>query len=129
MRFTRFPIVAAAPPLLALLALVSCNSDGRTLRPALASQNATIYSSSTTTSPVETTSAFDNGFTSTFPTVTTIPPTTLPFVLELPFQDGGAIDPKFTCTGVDVHPQVGWLGAPAGAFFAPSTDTRQSEQQ
>ena len=39
----------------------------------------------------------------------------LPFILNLPFQDGGAIGAKFTCTGLDVHPQVSWLGAPAAA--------------
>ena len=87
------------------LGLAACKSDGRTLRPADPTQTQSVYTETTTTVP--TTTAGD--------VVSPATTTALAFQLQLPFTDGGAMDARFTCNGVDVHPQISWLGAPADA--------------
>lgn len=93
--------------LAAVVALVGCNSDGRYLRPAQPGQTQSVYTPTTTTVPgsVDTLGG------------TVVPETqapTLAFVLHLPFTDGGAMDAKYTCNGLDLHPAVSWLGTPDG---------------
>lgn len=103
-------------PLLAMLAgvgLVSCNSDGRTLRPAGPGQNQSVYTPTTTTTPAGNVLDTVDGGVAAAVTTTTV--AQLPFTLSLPWADGGQIDPRYTCNGADVQPQVAWLGAPAAA--------------
>jgi len=96
------------------VALASCKSDGRTLRPAKPTQTQSVYTPTTTTVPATTVTSFDNSKVGTIGTTTTLPSTTVPFTLQLPFAEGGAIDPRFTCNGTDVHPQIAWFGTPLG---------------
>jgi hypothetical protein len=91
-----------------VVGLVGCNSDGRTLRPARPDQTGSVYTTTTTsTVPVEADAgaALD-------PALET---PALAFVLNLPWEEGGAIDPRYTCDGADIQPGVSWLGAPADA--------------
>lgn len=37
-----------------------------------------------------------------------------PFSVVAPWQDGGEIDPRFTCDGLDVAPAISWGSVPAG---------------
>jgi Raf kinase inhibitor-like YbhB/YbcL family protein len=37
-----------------------------------------------------------------------------PFVLAAPWVDGGDIDPRYTCDGLDVSPALSWGAVPAG---------------
>ena len=129
MRFSRLPLFIAAAAV-AAAGLVACKSDGRTLRPATPDQDQSVYTTSTT---VASTAAFSNATASNAGAGglgssdlggsiaiggtpgSSADSAALPFILNLPFQDGGAIDAKFTCNGLDVHPQVSWLGAPAAA--------------
>ena len=91
----------------AVLALVGCNSDGRSLRPAQPGQTQSVYTPTTTTVPT----SVDTVAPAVVPA--TLAPT-LAFVLHLPFTDGGRMDAKYTCNGADLHPAVTWLGTPDG---------------
>ena len=106
MRIAR-PILLFSLPVITI-AFVGCNSDGRTLRPARPDQTGSVYTT-TTTSTVPTQvidgSALD-------PALET---PALAFVLNLPWEEGGAIDPRYTCDGADIQPGFSWLGAPADA--------------
>ena len=105
--------VLRAHPILALAcgcalaagALVACNSDGRTLRPADSSQTESVYTPTTTTTIPG----------ASVPAVAPAESTEVSFQLVLPWVDGGTIDPRYTCNGDDVQPQVSWFGAPADA--------------
>ncbi|MCU1395134.1 MAG: hypothetical protein JWM34_3562 [Ilumatobacteraceae bacterium] len=92
---------------LTVVGLAACNSDGRTLRPALPSQNQSVYTPTTTTVPATTSTVA-----TAYVPVTDAP--ALAFVLHMPWADGGAIDATYTCNGADVSPAVSWLGAPDG---------------
>jgi Raf kinase inhibitor-like YbhB/YbcL family protein len=92
--------------------LAACNSDGRTLRPAKPTQTQSVYTPTTTTVPPTTVTSIDNSKIGTLGTSTTLASATIPFTLQLPFTEGGAIDSRFTCNGTDVHPQIAWLGTP-----------------
>lgn len=59
--------------------------------------------------------------TSTTTTTTTTVPGSVPvpepadgFILETPWESGGAIDPRYTCDGGDVSPELGWTTPPEG---------------
>jgi Raf kinase inhibitor-like YbhB/YbcL family protein len=89
----------------ATLVLVACNDDGRTLRPAKPSQTQSVYTPTTTTTIApQSTLALDAA-----------DGESLAFVLSLPWVNNGSIDPRYTCAGDDVQPQVSWFGAPAEA--------------
>jgi Raf kinase inhibitor-like YbhB/YbcL family protein len=94
--------------LLSPLALASCKSDGRTLRPpsSLDPKNGSISVPTTVTTiagvpPVE--QALDQA------------PPVIPFAVQTPWADGGTIDKQFTCAGADVSPAITWLSPPADA--------------
>lgn len=88
---------------------VACNDDGRTLREPGPDQTASVYTT-TTSSTVAGDVVADPG--SLDPALET---PALAFVLNLPWADGGTIDPRYTCDGADIQPGVSWLGAPADA--------------
>ena len=108
---TVFAVIGCTAILAAVLA--ACNSDGRTLRPAKPTQTQSVYTPTTTTVPATTVTSIDNSKIGTIGTSTTLASATVPFTLQLPFGEGGAIDPRFTCNGADVHPQIAWFGTPA----------------
>lgn len=77
-------------PVVALV-LVSCSTDdGRAMRPPDAGQTESVAIATTTVDP---------GAGS-------------PLLLTLPWTEGGAIDPRFTCDGNNVSPAVSWTGGP-----------------
>ncbi len=92
------------------LAATACNSDGRTLRPAGPDQTASVYTTTTSSTVVETTVL---GAAIAEDPALDVPE--LAFVLNLPWEEGGAIDPRYTCDGADIQPGFSWLGAPANA--------------
>lgn len=108
---TVFAVIGSAAILAVVLA--ACRSDGRTLRPAKVTQTQSVYTPTTTTVAATTVTSIDNSKIGTIGTSTTLASATVPFTLQLPFSDGGEIDPRFTCNGADVHPQIAWFGAPA----------------
>ena len=108
---TTFSVLGPLLVSLGAIGLVACNSDGRTLRPAGPGQNQSVYTPTTTTTTAGNVLDTVNGALAV--TTTSVAP--LPFTISLPWADGGAIDARYTCNGADVHPQVGWLGAPEGA--------------
>jgi Raf kinase inhibitor-like YbhB/YbcL family protein len=93
---TRLAAVATAVTL-ALVLLVACSSDGRTLRPAGPNQTLSII---TTTSAAPST------------TGDSVRPGS-GFVVTAPWADGGFIDAQYTCKGADTSPAISWSGVPA----------------
>lgn len=81
--------ITLAAPLLTALVLTACNDDGRTLAPA-----PTVPVSQATT--------------------TTAPGAVQLTLSSAAFDDGGFLDPAFTCDGVDVSPPLEVTGVPAG---------------
>lgn len=106
-RRSRLPIVIAATAVL----LAACNDDGRTLRPARPDQNDSVSTSVATTLAID-----DGGVPLTLPP--TLPPSTAAELVELgmtaPWEEGGTIDPYYTCDGAGVSPALIWTPAPAG---------------
>jgi Raf kinase inhibitor-like YbhB/YbcL family protein len=109
--------VAVLASLLALIGLAAaCDTDdGRTMRPPTAAQRAALPTT-TTSSTVPTVldpTAGDLGAPSTAGTAgSTV--AAAPFLLTVPWADGGAIDARFTCDGVDTSPALSWTAPPAG---------------
>jgi Raf kinase inhibitor-like YbhB/YbcL family protein len=106
-----------------------CRHDGRTLRPALPSQNGTVSTTAPDTVPDSEDDFFDTGApdqqlpggsleSSTTGTAGTGPSTLAPLVPALvvtaPWRDGGPIDPRYTCKGDNVSPALSWTAPPQG---------------
>jgi hypothetical protein len=96
--------------LLALVALGACRNDGRTLRPADPSQNASVFTPSTTS-----TLAGDSVQPVASDLNNEIDLPEISFVLQTPWADGGVIDTRYTCNGEGISPAITWIGAPAEA--------------
>ncbi len=98
----RFLIAASA------LAVIpaACKSDGRTLREPGPDQTQSVYTPSTTSTVVDQLLPGNA-------VIDTNPPLT--FALNLPWANGGTIDPRYSCHGLDAQPSFSWLGAPAEA--------------
>ncbi len=108
---------------LLLLAASGCKSDGRTLRPARDDQNASVSTPapSATDDPTFIDPDAANSTETTTPLITT--PTTTAGTLvppagtllaTAPWRNGEAIDPRYTCDGLNVAPALSWSAAPAG---------------
>ncbi len=96
---------------LLLMAVGGCKSDGRVLRPARTDQNASV----STTAPAVTddpTLVDPDAADSTSAPSTVTPPGVL--LATAPWREGGAIDARFTCDGLNVAPALSWSAAPAG---------------
>jgi len=122
--------LVALPLSLAALALIAsgCRHDGRTLRPALPSQNGSV----STTLPPTVPETEDDFFDTQVPDVTvavapggpievsttntgvTIVSASSALAVTAPWRDGAAIDPRYTCKGANVAPALSWSAAPAG---------------
>jgi Raf kinase inhibitor-like YbhB/YbcL family protein len=103
----------------------ACRHDGRTLRPARPDQTQSISTTavSTTVAVIE-----DGSGDSTADTLLvddtaqgndTADTGTLPLgdeglTLTAPWDDGGTIDPRYTCDGDNIAPAVSWSAAPKG---------------
>jgi len=120
-RLVAIPISLAALSLLAS----GCRHDGRTLRPALPSQNGSVSTTAASTVP----DTEDDFFTteagaagapggpievSTTNTGVTIATAAAALAVTAPWRDGAAIDPRYTCKGDNVAPALSWSPAPAG---------------
>jgi len=119
--------LVAIPISLAALALLAsgCRHDGRTLRPALPSQNGSVSTSVASTVP-ETEDDFFNTQASqgvapggpievsTTNTGVTIVSASAALTVTAPWRDGAPIDPRYTCKGANVAPALSWSPAPAG---------------
>lgn len=104
---------------LALVAFSACRSDGRILRPALPSQNGSVFTASTTTTIVD--DAVQPNGSAVLPGAglpgasNDVPGTGLAFSLHTPWADGGTIDNRYTCNGENRSPAISWVGAPVNA--------------
>lgn len=108
--------------LVTLAALVACSDDGRTMRPAGPNQTLSIITTTVPTTP--TTNPLDAADRATPTTASGQPATstggdaaaaaTGSFTVGAPWAEGGAIDDRYTCNGVDVSPALQWSGVPAG---------------
>ena len=89
-----------------------CRSDGRTLRPARADQNASI-SAPATVAPDDPTLIDPEASNPLIPSTSTLPAAAPPQAIA-PWQDGGVIDARYTCDGQNLAPALSWTAAPAG---------------
>src|SRR3954470_6497043 len=120
-RLVAIPISLAALSLLAS----GCRHDGRTLRPALPSQNGSVSTTAASTVP----DTEDDFFTteagaagapggpievSTTNTGVTIATAAAALAVTAPWRDGAGIDPRYPCKGDNVAPALSWSPAPAG---------------
>lgn len=93
-----------------LLAASSCKDDGRTLREPKNPNNGV---------SISTTSTLDAdlpSFDTLSPDVTdqTFPPIEANDLVTAPWEDGGVIDARYTCEGLNVAPALSWSDAPSG---------------
>jgi len=98
----RLLVVAAA-----CLPLVACGSSGRSLRQPRPNQSLSIVTTSTPTTVANETKI---GTAAPGPTTSAAASA---FALTLPWDNGGAIDPAYTCKGAGERPVVKWTNAPA----------------
>lgn len=102
-------LISTVGCVLALSAFSACQSDGRTLRPANPSQNASVFTASTTTTVIDD---------SVQPSGSDESSAELPaedFALRTPAvpTDGDFLDAHFTCSAAGVSPPFSWTGVPA----------------
>ncbi len=116
------------PIALVALAIVGagCRHDGREMRPALASQNGSVSTTTPSTVPTTEDDFFDTVATDAAPSTlaadvstTAGGPSTLAALvpalkLTAPWRDGSPIDPRYTCKGANVAPALSWTDAPEG---------------
>jgi Raf kinase inhibitor-like YbhB/YbcL family protein len=88
-----------------------CRDDGRTLREPKPDQTQSISTLAPATDAVVDAANTDAPDT-TAPA--TLPPSDPAYLLTAPWADGGAIDPQFTCDGVNASPALTWTAAPEG---------------
>jgi Raf kinase inhibitor-like YbhB/YbcL family protein len=102
---------AALAAMLALAGLATAcdKGDGRTMRPPTEAQRVAMPTTTTTTT-------IPGILDPTARLATTVPPTTATaaFALTLPWAEGAAIPPEFTCDGADRSPPLSWTPPPPG---------------
>lgn len=86
-----------------VVAAAACSDDGRELRPPGPDQTLSIVTTSSTAAPSSEPPVIDTGGTDL-----------ALLTLQLPFTDGGRIDPRYTCEGDDVSPALSWQNLPVG---------------
>jgi len=120
--------LVAIPLSLAALAVLAsgCRHDGRTLRPALPSQNGSVSTSVAPTVADTEDDFFNTEATdvaaapggpievSTTNTGVTLVTATAALAVTAPWRDGAPIDPRYTCKGDNVAPALSWSPAPTG---------------
>jgi len=92
---------------LLLMAASGCKSDGRTLRPASDDQNASV----STSTPAATD---DPTFVDPDAADSTATPASGALAAAAPWRNGEAIDPRYTCDGLNAAPALSWSAAPVG---------------
>ncbi|MEP7046748.1 MAG: YbhB/YbcL family Raf kinase inhibitor-like protein [Ilumatobacteraceae bacterium] len=121
-RLVVLPIFLAAVAVMAS----GCRHDGREMRPALPSQNGSVSTTAAPTVPDTENDFFDTVAAEAAapggpiePSTTGVGPVTIaPLVPALtitaPWRDGGPIDSRYTCKGLNVSPALSWSKAPPG---------------
>ncbi|MBI4884688.1 MAG: YbhB/YbcL family Raf kinase inhibitor-like protein [Actinobacteria bacterium] len=110
--------------LIVLIAVSSCRDDGRTLRDPPPGFQGVSISTTTTIEPGLDPGDDDSGFdtfdtTDTFDTGEAVTTLSIPSLddtaaVTAPWLDGGAIDPRFSCEGLNISPALSWPAAPLG---------------
>ena len=90
------------------MAIGGCKHDGRTLRPAKRTQTGSV-STTTVARPGD---SGGDGFDTVASSSTLLPIAGLS--ITAPWRNGAAIDPRYTCDGLNVAPALAWTAAPAG---------------
>jgi Raf kinase inhibitor-like YbhB/YbcL family protein len=120
----------------AVLAIAACSDDGRSMREPGPDQTSSIITTTVATAPADGGASADSGSAlpsvaiettpSTAPVSTTAPVATTAaasvdsgplsgFTVTAPWPEGGAIDPRFTCTGQNAVPTLQWANVPPDA--------------
>ena len=96
-----------------MLAAACDTGDGKTLRPPTDAERVALPTTTTSTTVAGT--GLDGGAAASFPAVPDSSGiASAPFTVILPWAEGAAIDPKYTCDGADVSPLISWTTPPAG---------------
>lgn len=107
-------IIPMVEALVALLAFSACRNDGRTLRPANPSLNASVFTPSTTTTIIDdSVQPVATEVIATDVIDTAIEGPGASFVLRTPWADGGLMDSRYTCRGQALSPALSWSGVPS----------------
>ena len=127
-------VLASLASAATVLALAACSDDGREMREPSPDQSLSIIT--TSTAPIDSVTGSEDigGFDTPAPStvgpslgsavsstvaVTTAPPIAPPadgeFAVSAPWPDGGEIDERHTCDGLDVSPELSWKGVPDDA--------------
>ena len=113
MRLQRI-LISTVGCVLALSAISACQSDGRTLRPANPSQNASVFTASTTTTvlddslqPGESDESDESDESSE-----DLPGEDFELHTGAVVTDGDFINARYTCSGEGIAPSLGWTAVP-----------------
>lgn len=99
---------------LLLMAAGGCKTDGRTLRPARDDQNASVSTPAPAATDDPTFIDPDAANSTATTTIGTLVPPAGTLLATAPWRNGEAIDPRYTCDGLNVAPALSWSAAPAG---------------
>lgn len=102
-------LISCVGCVLALSAFSACRSDGRTLRPANPSQNASVFTASTTTTLVDDSLQPSGSDESS----ADLPAEDFTLHSAAVVTDGDFINARFTCSGDGISPSFGWTAVPA----------------
>ena len=107
MRLQRI-LISTVGCVLALSAISACRSDGRTLRPANPSQNASVFTASTTTTLIDDSLQPSDSDESS----EDLPTEDFELHTGAVVTDGDFINARYTCSGEGIAPSLGWTAVP-----------------
>lgn len=96
-------------------AAAGCDTgDGKTMRPPTSEQRANVPTTTTTAPSVPVAGDVDGGAGTFAPATIPASVAAAPFMVSVPWANGGIIDARFTCDGADLSPLMTWTAPPAG---------------
>ena len=101
-------LISTVGCVLALSAISACQSDGRTLRPANPSQNASVFTASTTTTLIDDSLQPSDSDESS----EDLPTEDFELHTGAVVTDGDFINARYTCSGEGIAPSLGWTAVP-----------------
>lgn len=104
-------LISTVGCVLALSAFSACQSDGRTLRPANPSQNASVFTPSTTTTVLDDSLQPSESIESDGSSED-LPAEDFELHTDAVVTDGDFIDARYTCSGDGIAPSFGWTAVP-----------------
>ena len=110
-------VTVAVAAVLVTIGAACDEGDGKTLRPPTDAQRVAQPTTTTSTTVAGTGlgTGLEGAAAASFPAVPNSSGiATAPFTMILPWAEGAAIDPKYTCDGADVSPLISWTTPPAG---------------